>query len=95
MRVSANRNCTDGSFECYDSATVYNVLMNEGIDVYPSGNCMDKLNPNCTSFDALHRKALHDFFEIAQASDCPVTVTGGTEIGQDSDGKLIVFFIRF
>lgn len=52
------------------------------IGVTSSGNCSNRNNPNCTSFDGLKQATLDGMVSLAKASpDTKFVVTGGTEVG--------------
>lgn len=52
-----------------------------GISVWSSGNCSDRNNSNCTSFDQVLSDTINGIITFKQASGCPITATGGTETG--------------
>ncbi|WP_064741773.1 hypothetical protein [Hamadaea tsunoensis] len=52
-----------------------------GITWWSSGNCSDRGNPNCTSFQYLRTSTLDGVITLKQASGCPIMITGGTETG--------------
>jgi hypothetical protein len=52
-----------------------------GISSRSTGNCTDRARPECTSFDGLRPATVDGVVMLAQSSGCPITVTGGTEVG--------------
>lgn len=60
------------------------LLQDFGIGWRSSGNCTDWRNPRCTSLDGIRPATLFGTIRLRQRSDCPVTVTGGTEVGHSS-----------
>ncbi|MFB9907414.1 hypothetical protein [Allokutzneria oryzae] len=54
-------------------------LRNAGLTIWSSGNCSDRLNPNCTSFEQINSGTIDGVVTLKKASGCPINVTGGTE----------------
>ncbi|MGW6394424.1 peptidoglycan-binding domain-containing protein [Streptomyces sp. NPDC055103] len=55
-----------------------------GITWTSSGNCSDRNNSTCTSFDGLRRASADGAIALQRASHCSLTITGGTETGHVS-----------
>ncbi|WP_327164048.1 peptidoglycan-binding protein [Streptomyces zaomyceticus] len=55
-----------------------------GITWTSSGNCSDRNNRGCTSFDGLRRASADGAVSLRRASSCALTITGGTETGHAS-----------
>jgi len=49
-----------------------------------SGGCSDRNRPNCTSFSGIKSGTISGVVTFKKASNCKVTVTGGTETGHAS-----------
>ncbi|MGO1055388.1 hypothetical protein [Crossiella sp. CA198] len=62
-------------------ATATARLSAAGITWGSSGNCSDRLNPNCTSFDQIFSGTIDQVITLKRASGCAVHLTGGTETG--------------
>ncbi|WP_424216649.1 hypothetical protein ACN20G_31485 (plasmid) [Streptomyces sp. BI20] len=62
-------------------ADATNRFRSAGITWRSSGNCSDRNNASCTSFDQLNLDTARGAVTLRQASGCAVTVTGGTETG--------------
>lgn len=52
-----------------------------GLTWSSSGNCSDRNNSSCTSFDGLRRGSADGAVALRAASNCALTITGGTETG--------------
>jgi hypothetical protein len=52
-----------------------------GITWSSSGNCSDRDNPTCTSFEQLNLESAQGAQTLRSASGCAINVTGGTETG--------------
>ncbi|MBB5868879.1 hypothetical protein F4553_002258 [Allocatelliglobosispora scoriae] len=52
-----------------------------GIAWISSGNCTNRNNPECTSFERIRQSTIDGVITLRTASRCPITVTGGTETG--------------
>ncbi|MFC0108177.1 hypothetical protein [Kibdelosporangium aridum] len=59
-------------------------LRNAGITWSSSGNCSDRNNPTCTSFEQVNLATIQGAETLKQASGCALNVTGGTETGHAS-----------
>jgi len=78
-----------GLFTMSDSASGYkmsngdalNKVRSAGIAVSSSGGCHDKNNRRCTSLDQVNSGTIDKILTLKRASGCPITITGGTEIG--------------
>ena len=58
-----------------------------GIKWTSSGNCKDKTNPKCTSFEGLRENTVAGAITLKGACDCDITITGGTETGHAGGAK--------
>lgn len=58
-----------------------------GITWTSSGNCKDKTNPKCTSFDGLRENTVAGAVTLKGVCDCDLTITGGTETGHAGGAK--------
>jgi hypothetical protein len=56
-------------------------LMNHGIDWSSSGNCSDRDNRHCTSFEQIRLSTVNGIIKLKQDSGCAIRITGGTETG--------------
>ncbi|WP_283139452.1 hypothetical protein [Rhizohabitans arisaemae] len=56
-------------------------LRNSGIRWMSSGRCSDHRRRRCTSFHEIRHRTLAGLIRLKRRSDCPVLVTGGTEVG--------------
>ncbi|WDZ85823.1 hypothetical protein [Micromonospora cathayae] len=52
-----------------------------GISWTSSGNCSDRNNPTCTSFEGVRQATIDGIITFKRASGCAVTITAGTETG--------------
>jgi hypothetical protein len=59
----------------------YTQVKNAGILIRSSGNCHDRHNAHCTSLDGIRHNTLNGIITLKKASGCPITITGGTEVG--------------
>lgn len=59
-------------------------LTEAGITWKSSGNCSDRTNRKCTSFDQINSETIDGIISFKKVSGCPVVVTGGTETGHSS-----------
>ncbi|GAA3438447.1 hypothetical protein [Kutzneria kofuensis] len=55
-----------------------------GITWSSSGNCTDRSNPHCTSFDQINASTVNGVITLRNASGCAINITGGTEVGHAS-----------
>ena len=55
-----------------------------GIGVSSSGNCTNRNNSTCTSFDQINDSTVSGIVTLRSASGCAMTITGGTETGHAS-----------
>jgi len=60
-------------------------LSSSGITWSSSGNCSDRYNSTCTSFDQVNVATIQGIQTLKSASGCSINVTGGTETGH-ADG---------
>ena len=59
-------------------------LRASGITWSSSGNCSDRNNPTCTSFEQVNLTTIQGIQTLKSASGCAINVTGGTETGHAS-----------
>ena len=59
-------------------------LRSSGITWSSSGDCSDRNNPTCTSFDQVNLTTIQGIQTLRSASGCGINVTGGTETGHAS-----------
>lgn len=52
-----------------------------GIPVASTGNCSDPTRTDCTALEQINAASIDGIITLAEASGCPITVTGGTEMG--------------
>ncbi|MGW2373175.1 MULTISPECIES: peptidoglycan-binding domain-containing protein [Kitasatospora] len=58
------------------------MLSSAGITWSSSGNCSDRNNSSCTSFDGIRRATVDGAINLKHAvGGCPLNITGGTETG--------------
>jgi hypothetical protein len=62
-------------------ADAANRLSNAGISWSSSGNCSNRNNPTCTSFEQINLDTIRGVITLKGASGCAINVTGGTETG--------------
>jgi hypothetical protein len=55
-----------------------------GITWSSSGNCSDRYNPTCTSFEQVNLATIQGAETLKSASGCALNITGGTEVGHAS-----------
>ncbi|MGW0883992.1 hypothetical protein [Streptomyces sp. NPDC002671] len=65
-------------------ATAESMFRSVGITWSSSGNCSDRNNPTCTSFDQLNLTTAQGAQTLKRASGCALNITGGTETGHAS-----------
>ncbi|WP_245614358.1 hypothetical protein [Actinokineospora inagensis] len=59
-------------------------LRSSGITWSSSGNCSDRANSTCTSFDQVNLSTIQGAQTLKGASGCALNITGGTEVGHAS-----------
>jgi hypothetical protein len=59
-------------------------LQDAGITWSSSGNCSDRKDKRCTSFEQINSATIDGIIAFKKASGCDVNITGGTEIGHAS-----------
>jgi len=62
-------------------AEARNLLKANGIGIYSSGNCTNRYNETCTSFEQIWSGTINGVINFKKGTGCAVTVTGGTETG--------------
>lgn len=55
-----------------------------GISWTSSGNCSNRNNPTCTSFEGIRQASINGIITFKRASGCAITITAGTETGHAS-----------
>lgn len=60
------------------------MLRSSGITWSSSGNCSDRNNPTCTSFEQVNLATIQGAQTLKSASGCALNITGGTETGHAS-----------
>ncbi|WP_433446682.1 hypothetical protein ACQPXS_03195 [Streptomyces sp. CA-142005] len=65
-------------------ATATQMFREVGITWSSSGNCSDRYNSTCTSFEQLNLATAQGAQTLKRASGCAVNITGGTEVGHAS-----------
>lgn len=65
-------------------ATATSMFRQVGITWSSSGNCSDRNNPTCTSFEQLNLATAQGARTLKGASGCALNITGGTETGHAS-----------
>ncbi|MBW1598397.1 peptidoglycan-binding protein [Streptomyces sp. JJ38] len=73
-----------GTDEKLTHAQAAAMFQSAGISWSSSGNCSDRYNSSCTSFDQLRRTSADGIIALKRASGCTVHITGGTETGHAS-----------
>lgn len=59
----------------------HNMISAVGVSISSSGGCSDRNNKRCTSLDQVNHNTISGIVTLKTASKCPITITGGTEIG--------------
>src|SRR5215218_10657782 len=62
-------------------------LTDAGITWSSSGNCSDRNNKKCTSFDQINSETIDGIISFKRVSGCDVRITGGTETGHSTSTK--------
>jgi len=65
-------------------AQATSMLRSSGITWSSSGNCSDRNNPTCTSFEQVNLATIQGAQTLRSASGCALNITGGTEVGHAS-----------
>ncbi|MEU5217286.1 hypothetical protein AB0G79_13950 [Streptomyces sp. NPDC020807] len=65
-------------------ATATAMFTASGITWSSSGNCSDRYDPTCTSFEQLNLASAQGAQTLKSASGCALNITGGTETGHAS-----------
>jgi hypothetical protein len=55
-----------------------------GITWSSSGNCSNRYNSTCTSFEQINHETVDGVITLKRASGCSINITGGTETGHAS-----------
>jgi len=55
-----------------------------GITWSSSGNCSDRYNSSCTSFEQINQETISGIKTLKSISGCSINATGGTEVGHAS-----------
>src|SRR5262249_45261391 len=59
-------------------------LTDAGITWSSSGNCSNRNDRRCTSFEQINSETIDGIIAFKKASGCDVNITGGTEFGHAS-----------
>jgi len=59
-------------------------LSSAGVTWSSSGNCTDRYNSTCTSFEQINQSTVSGVITLKHASGCAINITGGTEVGHAS-----------
>jgi hypothetical protein len=59
-------------------------LRSAGVTWSSSGNCTDRYNSTCTSFEQINQSTVSGVITLKRASGCAINITGGTEVGHAS-----------
>jgi hypothetical protein len=62
-------------------ASATSQLRAAGISWVSSGNCSNRNNPTCTSFEGIRQATITGIITFKRASGCAITITAGTETG--------------
>lgn len=62
-------------------------LRGTGIHRLSSGNCTDRSNSHCTSYEQINSGTIDGVITLRRASHCPITITAGTEAGHARGAK--------
>ena len=65
-------------------AQATSMLRSSGITWSSSGNCSNRNNSTCTSFDQVNLATIQGAQTLKRASGCALNITGGTETGHAS-----------
>ena len=57
---------------------------NNGITWSSSGNCSDRYNSSCTSFEQINQSTVSGAITLKKYSGCAINITAGTEVGHAS-----------
>ena len=55
-----------------------------GVTHSSSGNCTDRNNSHCTSYEQINQSTVSGVITLKRASGCAINITGGTEVGHAS-----------
>ncbi len=70
-----------GPASAITQASAASQLSAAGITWSSSGNCTDRYNSTCTSFEGIRQGTVDYIINWHSQSNCAVNITGGTEIG--------------
>ena len=59
-----------------------------GVTHSSSGNCTDRNNSHCTSYEQINQSTVSGVITLKRASGCAINITGGTEVGHASDAYI-------
>ncbi|MFD6890264.1 hypothetical protein [Streptomyces sp. NPDC059957] len=66
------------------STAMSKINANGGISVVSSGGCSNRNVSTCTSLEQVNSASISDVIVLRNASNCQLTITGGTETGHAS-----------
>jgi hypothetical protein len=64
-------------------ATVQSMLEAEGIERFSNGRCTSRWRRYCTSYEGMRRVTIEGVIALKKASNCKITLSGGTETGHE------------
>ncbi|MEO7261827.1 MAG: hypothetical protein ABI047_11320, partial [Jatrophihabitantaceae bacterium] len=59
-------------------------LSSAGVTWSSSGNCTNRYNSTCTSFEQINQSTVSGVITLKNSSGCSINITGGTETGHAS-----------
>ncbi|CAF1279981.1 unnamed protein product [Rotaria magnacalcarata] len=72
----------DAVLSCKQShATALSQIKSVNIGITSSGGCSNRNTPTCTSLEQVNCNSINCLKVLKTSSGCPITVTGGTEVG--------------
>lgn len=74
--------------ESFSHAEAQQKLTDAGIEISSTGDCSDRTRRVCTSLHGIQSEAINGIIALKNSSGCPLTVTGGTEVGHEP-GKFL------
>ncbi|MFF9848843.1 peptidoglycan-binding domain-containing protein [Streptomyces litmocidini] len=82
--VTGSSGGTGGGGGLLTQAQAASLFTSAGITWSSSGNCSDRYNSACTSFEGLRQASADGAVTLKRASNCALNITGGTETGHAS-----------
>src|SRR5262245_56985981 len=62
-------------------------LKDAGVTWSSSGNCSERTNKKCTSFEQVNSETIDGIISFKRVSGCDVNITGGTETGHSTSTR--------